>query len=589
MSEHFLQKSTDDAIKAEQVKAFYAESNIQNLAGAVVFSLVLIAVYQFVSPWKYLPPLVMVYLATIMRSYYIHRYHLTPEFRSPDHWGKLQTGYSALAGLGWGIGFTLMMPSLPPEYQLFILTVSAVSSASSVSEGFSYVWPSRVFLIATLVPLMIWLATVGDQLHTILFVLLLIFLPMSLWLSFTRNHIFAHAVELRLHNELLIKELIQQRDLVEQASRDKTRFLASASHDLRQPLSALVLFLDLLGADRQLSSQSQSMVVRAHQAANSLSGLLMTLLDISKLDASIVKPNRCSFAVQLLFKELENEFLPIAQNKGIQLSFVFSSALIDSDPVLLGQILRNLISNALRYTDSGRIVVGCRHKRDMMSIEVHDTGIGIASDQHQAIFREFYQIGNKERDRQKGLGLGLAIVKRTVELLGHGISLHSHPGKGSCFAVIVPMAQDLMNEGTLPFRAESVQAEFNTRGQRIAIIENKEDIRIGMQNVLQSWGCDVIAANSADAIMSMLEHDRIPVTAIISDFGLSDSSNGIDAIALLRQRYSASLPALLITGDTTRETYVAAQEANLPLLYKPVKAEVLRTALVGILQPVAVA
>lgn len=587
MSEHFLQESKIDAIRAEQVMAFYAESDIQNLAGAVVFSLVVIAVYQFVSPWKYAPPLAMVYLATIMRSYYIRRYHRAPELRSADQWGKLQTWYSALAGLGWGIGFTLMLPSLPPAYQLLIVAVSAVSSASSVSEGFSYVWPSRMFTIATLVPQIIWLATVGDRLHTILFVLLLIFLPMTLWLSFKRNHIFAHAVELRLQNELLVKELIQQRDLVEQASRDKTRFLASASHDLRQPLSALVLFLDLLGADRQLSSQSQSMVLRAHQAANSLSGLLMTLLDISKLDASIVKPNRCTFAVQLLFKELENEFLPVAQGKGIQLSFVFSSALIDSDPVLLGQVLRNLISNALRYTDSGRIVVGCRHKRDILSIEVHDTGIGIPSDQHEAIFREFYQIGNKERDRQKGLGLGLAIVKRTVQLLGHGIGLRSRPGNGSCFAVTVPMAQDFMNDGTLPFRTESGQAEFNTRGQRIAIIENEEDIRVGMQSILQSWGCDVIAANSTDAIMGMLEHDRKPVTAIISDFGLSDSSNGIDAIAALRQRYRANLPALLITGDTTRETYVAAQEANLPLLYKPVKAEVLRTALVEIMQPSA--
>ena len=587
MSEHILQESKIDAIRAEQVMAFYAESDIQNLAGAVVFSLVVIAVYQFVSPWKYAPPLAMVYLATIMRSYYIRRYHRAPELRSAGQWGRLQTLYSALAGLGWGIGFTLMLPSLSPEYQLLIVAVSAVSSASSVSEGFSYVWPSRMFTVATLVPQIIWLATVGDRLHTILFVLLLIFLPMTLWLSFKRNHIFAHAVELRLQNEALVKELTQQRDLVEQASRDKTRFLASASHDLRQPLSALVLFLDLLGADRQLSSQSQSMVLRAHQAANSLSGLLMTLLDISKLDASIVKPNRCSFAVQLLFRELENEFLPVAQNKGIQLSFVFSSALIDSDPVLLGQILRNLISNALRYTDSGRIMVGCRHKRDILSIEVHDTGIGIPADQHEAIFREFYQIGNKERDRQKGLGLGLAIVKRTVQLLGHGISLRSRPGSGSCFAVTVPMAQDFMNEGTLPFRTESAQAELNTRGQRIAIIENEEDIRIGMQSILQSWGCDVIAANSTDAIMGMLEHDPEPVTAIISDFGLSDSSNGIDAIAALRQRYSANLPALLITGDTTRETYVAAQQANLTLLYKPVKAEVLRTALVEIMQPSA--
>jgi signal transduction histidine kinase len=430
---------------------------------------------------------------------------------------------------------------------------------------------------------MLWLAIVGDKLHTVLFFLLMIFLAMALWQSFRRNRVFKDAVELRLQNEQLIRELLQQRDLVEQASRDKTRFLASASHDLRQPLSALVLFLDLLSSDRQLSSQSQNMVLRAHQAANSLSGLLSALLDISKLDASIVKPNRRSFAIQLLFNELESEFLPLAQNKGIRLSFAFSSALINSDPVLLGQILRNLISNALSYTTHGHVLVGCRHRWGMLSIEVHDTGIGIPEDQHQAIFTEFYQIGNKERDRQKGLGLGLAIVKRTSQLLGHSVTMRSHPGKGSCFVVTVPKASDFTYEVPLPFKPKTNQARLNAVGQRIAVIENEEDIRIGLQTVLQSWGCDVIAANSTNAILSMLEHDEEPVTAIISDYSLSNSSNGIDAIIALRQRYDTTLPAILITGDTTRETYIAAQEANLPLLYKPVEIEVLHSALVSVL------
>jgi signal transduction histidine kinase len=583
MNDEYFQRNTSKAIKADQIKAFYAEFGTLNLAGALVFSLILIATYQFTSVLKVVPALLMVYAATFMRAYHIRQFRRSPDLKSPDQWGNLQTWYAALSGSGWGIGYALLLPSLPLDYQLLIFVVTTVSSAATISAGFSYLWPSRAFTITALLPQMLWLAIVGDKLHTVLFFLLMIFLAMALWQSFRRNRVFKDAVELRLQNEQLIKELLQQRDLVEQASRDKTRFLASASHDLRQPLSALVLFLDLLGSDRQMSSQSQNMVLRAHQAANSLSGLLSALLDISKLDASIVKPNRRSFAIQLLFNELESEFLPLAQNKGIRLSFAFSSALINSDPVLLGQILRNLISNALSYTTHGHVLVGCRHRWGMLSIEVHDTGIGIPEDQHQAIFTEFYQIGNKERDRQKGLGLGLAIVKRTSQLLGHSVTMRSHPGKGSCFVVTVPKASDFTYEVPLPFKPKTNQARLNAVGQRIAVIENEEDIRIGLQTVLQSWGCNVIAANSTNAILSMLENDEEPVTAIISDYSLSNSGNGIDAIIALRQRYDSTLPAILITGDTTRETYIAAQEANLPLLYKPVEIEVLHSALVSVL------
>lgn len=585
MEESALQQQTNEEIKAEQIKAFHADIAVHIVVGTVVFSLVVLACHSFVPAWKYLPALALVYVSTAVRLYHVRRYQRSPELKSPAQWGKFQTIYSALAGAAWGFGFVQMLPLVPPEYQLLILSVSTVACASAVAESFTFAWPSRVFTLGVLLPQMVWLTTTGVMLHFILLVMLLMFVPMVLWQGHKRNRIFAHAVELRVQKKQLVDELLQQRDLVEQASRDKMRFLASASHDLRQPLAALVLFLDLLETDEQLSNQSRNMVLRAHQAANSLSGLLMTLLDISKLDAAIVKPKRSVFAVQMLLKELENEFTPLAQEKNLQLCFAFSSALIDSDPVLLGQILRNLITNALRYTDKGHVLVGCRHHHDKLSIEVHDTGIGIPADQHEAIFREFYQLGNSERDRQKGLGLGLAIVKRTAQLLGHDIGLNSQPGKGSCFTVTVPLAQGFSKAGEQPYQEADEPVKLDVRNQRIAIIENEEDIRIALQTMVRSWGCEAIAAASIDAMTEMLDRDQRPPTAVISDFSLSDFSNGIDAITALRLRFGADLPALLITGDTTKETYLAAQEASLLLLYKPVTAETLRGALAGILRP----
>src|SRR5512146_1526027 len=432
-------RQPDDAILAEKISALFAEISAQNLAGAVVLSLVYLATWQFVPVWYWAPALLTVYAVTIARALQIRQFHLRPEAKSYARWGEIQTMLSAVAGAAWGGSFILMLPMLPMEYQALILAVSAVSAAASAAEGFAYTGPSRAFIILLMLPLIIWLGTVGDQFHTVLFFLLVIFLPMTLWQETKRNRVFTNAVELRFKNEQLAKDLAQQRDLVEQASAAKTRFLASASHDLRQPLSALMLFLELLQADRQLSPRSRDMLERAAQASGSLSGLLDALLDISKLDAQITQPKRLAFAIQLLFKELESEFAQLAQRKGIRLTFVPSSALVDSDPILLGQILRNLITNALRYTPSGRILVGCRHRAGKVSIEVHDTGSGIPADQHQLIFTEFCQVGNKERDRQKGLGLGLAIVKRTAQLLGHEISLQSTVGKGSCFAVNVPL------------------------------------------------------------------------------------------------------------------------------------------------------
>jgi len=570
-----------DAIQTEQVKAYFQDANDLNLAGAVVFSLLVYVVHEEAPTWNWAPALLLLYLITLFRTALILQYHRTPERRSARQWINGQTLGGGLAGLCWGLSCTAMQVNLPITLQLFVLTVSTAVAATSATEGFFLIQPSRLFILATLIPQTLWLLIAGDRIHIVLAVMLMVFIPVVLMQGRKKNIIFVEAQHLRFQKELLANELARQHQLVEQASQSKSRFLAVASHDLRQPLAALMLFMELLEAE-PLSPHGKELLERAQQATASLRSLLDALLDISKLDARTVEPVVRPFVMQRLFDELEQEFIALAERKGIHLDFMPCSQTIDSDQILLGQILRNLISNALRYTPSGRIVVGCRRRHDMLDIEVHDTGIGIAEDQTTKIFDEFYQVGNQERDQQHGLGLGLSIVDRAARLLGHGIGLRSLPGKGSCFTVTVPLAQiAATDDHPVPERLrEDVLA-----GRSIGVIENEAGIRSGLQKLMQTWGCRVATAGSVDALIGLLEASGETVDMVVSDFSMGGTGNGIDAIAALRQRYSSTLPALLFTGDISAETVNAARNAGLPILYKPASPEALHAAITEAMTP----
>jgi signal transduction histidine kinase len=577
MSDPITTKNELNAIEAEQVKAYFNDANDLNLAGAVVFSILVYTVYDVVPWWTWAPALFCLYLITLSRAYLIRQYHRNPEYRSSKQWKIGQAVGGGLAGVCWGSANTAMLGYLPDTLQLLMLTVSVVAAATAMSEGFSLVLPPRAFTLTSLSPPALWLLTVGDRLHYVLAALLLLFIPITILLGGKKNHIFLEAQRLRFHNESLLTELSRQHKLLESASNSKSRFLAAASHDLRQPMAALIIFLEQLEFEKQLSVSGKDVLEHAQQATTSLCNLLDGLLDISRLDGHAVNPRIRSFEIQEILDVLEDEFRQIAEQKGIRLKFSPSSAVVRSDIILLQQILRNLISNALRYTPSGRVLVGCRHRNGMLVIEVHDTGIGIAEDQLCRIFEEFYQVNNPERDRQQGLGLGLSIVDRAAKLLEHPVTLISIPGKGSTFAVTVPLVKSAIDE-TQP-ASEPVGQSPDLGGRLIAFIENEGSIRIGIQNLLQSWGCRVVVADSATRMIEHLERSGEIVEMVISDFGLKGAMNGVDAIAAIRKRLGAELPALLFTGDTSKETQILARNAGLPILYKPAKAEALRRAI----------
>lgn len=580
MSIEFHSEEERAVVKAEQIKAFFSETNDQNLAGALVLSLLVYVVHDGIPAWTWQPALIALYVVTLVRAWLVRQYHRAPASRSSLEWGRSQAISGGLSGVCWGFANTAMLVHLPTEYQLAILTVITVAASVNASEGYSYVPPSRAYILASIGPPALWLLTVGERLHTILGLMLLVFMPMTIWQARKRNRVFIEAQQLRFRNEILARELTVQRDAAEQAYLTKARFLAAASHDLRQPMQALSIFHELLGQEVRSDDRGAGILANAQQAAEGMRTLLDALLDVSRLDANVITPNRRAFPVQALLNQMESEFMPIADQMKIRLRVMPCSALIVSDPVLLGQVLRNLLSNALRYAPGGRVLVGCRRRGNQIVIAVYDTGIGIAPDQHAKIFGEFYQIGNKARDRNQGLGLGLAIVERVVRLLDHALAMRSEPGRGSCFSAAVPLATlaDGRPETQVP-EADPDRVTDNIAGRRILMIDDEEAIRSGMRDLLQGWGCEVTTAGSCAEALETAAAGPAPIDVVISDMGLPGQGNGIDAIAALRDRYGARLPALLITGDTSQAALQAARTADLIMLHKPIKPARLRAAL----------
>jgi CheY-like chemotaxis protein len=302
--------------------------------------------------------------------------------------------------------------------------------------------------------------------------------------------------------------------------------------------------------------------------------LFNALLDMSKLDAGVLAPDIADFPVGHLLDRIETTFAAAASEKGLRLSVVPSRAWVRSDAILLERILLNLVSNAIRYTSSGGVVVGCRRRGDSVRIEVWDSGIGVAPDQQQSIFGEFYQVGAPVPDqgggRRVGLGLGLSIVDGLGRLLGHPIDLVSRPGNGSRFAVSVPRAA-VRQVAPVP----TLEAIANpARDKLIVVIDDDALVLDGMRGLLQGWGCRVVTADSEKAALAGLAGQP---NLVISDYFLANGTTGIDVIGRLRARFAAAIPAFLISGDTTSERMREAEASGLPLLHKPVTPMALRS------------
>jgi CheY-like chemotaxis protein len=334
------------------------------------------------------------------------------------------------------------------------------------------------------------------------------------------------------------------------------------------------LFIEAL---RNEKDHARAERVLAHLGASSqaLEDLLNELLDISRLEAGLFKPQPRVVSLQALFDAMKQELQPLAEEKGIELGFVATRLNITSDPNMLGRILRNIIVNAIRYTEQGAVLVGCRRKGGRIAIAICDTGPGIEPEYHQAIFREFYQLGNPERDRRKGLGLGLAIVDGLCRILDHPLELSSSVGRGTTFMVHVPIAS-----GAVPSIGDmEAEASVGLNGYAVLVVDDEPAIRQAMTEVLGSWGCHVLTAESAQDALSKLAAAAFSPDAIIADYRLCEEHTGTEAIAEIRRVLGRSVPAAILTGDTAPERLREASASGFLLLHKPVQPARLRSVL----------
>ncbi len=382
--------------------------------------------------------------------------------------------------------------------------------------------------------------------------------------------------------ERLNRELESAKATAEDANLSKTRFLAAASHDLLQPLNAARLYATSLSEQARESQEPERLRTLSENVDASLEAveeILTTLLDISRLDAGAMNAEIAPMRVDELFAQLKIEFEPLAAAKGLKLTFVPTSAAVRSDRRLLRRMLQNLVSNAVKYTPRGKVLVGVRRAgADRVRIEIWDTGVGIPESARRDVFREFARLESAQRSAP-GLGLGLSIVERIARVLDVGIVMRSTLGKGSVFSLDAPRAIAVPVAGQPAMRAPVNAGQQSLSGMLVCAIDNEPRILEGMSTMLGGWGCQVSAAGSMQEMLESLERIGRAPDVVIADYHLDNSEDGFMAIAVLRARYGATLPAVLATADRTEGIRLRAVENNIRVLPKPLKPAALRALL----------
>ncbi|WEJ74818.1 NahK/ErcS family hybrid sensor histidine kinase/response regulator [Pseudomonas sp. PSE14] len=380
--------------------------------------------------------------------------------------------------------------------------------------------------------------------------------------------------------ETLNQQLREARDAAESANLSKDKYLAAASHDLLQPLNAARLLLSTL-RERQLPASERQLVERTHQALEGAENLLSDLLEISRLDQSAIRAEPESLNLGELLGPLASEFDSVARASGLQLRARIPDLRVRTDAHLVSRILRNFLSNACRYTQHGGVLLAARRRGDSVRLEVWDTGRGIPADQLQAIFREFNQLDVGRAAERQGVGLGLAIVDRIAGLLGCSVQVRSTLGRGSLFAIEIPLAGDLpIHQPASSTPRPGIGDPLP--GRRLLVIDNEEAILYSMSALLGQWGCEVLTATDFETAVTALDSKAPDI--IVADYHLDYGLTGCEVVKALREKYAISIPAVMITADRSDECRRALQRLDIPLLNKPVRPGKLRAVLSSLVQ-----
>jgi two-component system, sensor histidine kinase len=454
------------------------------------------------------------------------------------------------------------VPILAPQFRLFLL-----------------------FVLLVFVPAIARVALAGDTLSWELAVVMTVAMGMTILLGRNYQESFDNVVGLKLRTEALAVQLGAEKAVAdaarheaEVANRAKTQFFTAASHDLRQPLHAMGLFAEALRA-RTHEPEVAQLVNSINESVDALEGLFSELLDITRIDSGGVEVHPDNFELAEIFRKVRLHFEPAAFEKGLALRIRGGQHVAFADPLLVERIVRNLLSNAIRYTSDGSVLVSCRRRGERLLLQVWDTGPGIGASERARVFEEFYQVPGTAAvsvEQKKGLGLGLAIVKRLAGLMSAPLTLRSEPGRGSVFTLELPL-------GTTPRAARRTlpgkgPIDITLDGRLIVVVEDEPAVRDGLEVLLKGWGAGIVAFDSVAATeaWAVTADAAQPPALIIADYRLENGATGIAAIGVVRKRFGAGLPAIVVTGSSMTGHDKEALEHDFHLLIKPVLPNKLR-------------
>jgi signal transduction histidine kinase len=579
----------DDLIQAEQVSLLYGGLLVSTWGVLLSTGVVVLVFWPVIQTQVLLGWAACMAVNQLWRLSLLRRFkHRNPKQRTMASWANLWATGAGISGMLWGAAsFLLFVPGSPVHQAFLMALVVSVTSAGLLLVG-AHLQSFYAFMLPAVGPLVVrnLIAATPDSLT----LALIAFVSSLALFSFGRNYnrILIESLRHRFENEAMSHRLATQNEELdrarkaaetakaqaEAANRARTQFFAAANHDLRQPLHAMGLLAGSLAA-KVTDPDVIALTNTINASMEALEGLFDELLDMSRLDSGKIVPNTTHLSIRQLFDRLRLDFDAEAAMKNLSLRFHNQIRYLFSDPVLIERILRNLISNAIRYTGRGGVLVTCRIRKGQPWIEVWDTGPGIAEKDRGRIFEEFVQLENPERDRRKGLGLGLSIVRRLCNLLGHPLTLESRLGRGSVFRFQVPAGQE---PASIPQRNANAPADPSLlAGKTVVVVDDDIEIQTGMRALLTGWGMNVsvyTSANEAEtAVLAMTDSPDL----VIADYRLPGGATGLDAIESIRRRFRTAIPAILITGSADPQLVSSAAERNFHYLLKPVMPAKLRT------------
>lgn len=572
-------------VKQEQLRLSFEQIKTISLSSLLADVFVVLIFYKHVPNMQLLAWLIIaiVTVVVIPLSVYILVKKDNGNYRIKMNIEHTLVVVGLVGSSGWGAMSIFLFTPESVVYQLIMLLFLVMGAALSTIVTVAF----RPFFFATILPLILPFSIrsfmEGGMTNVVIGVIPIIFGGTLIYLYKNINRVLLDSLSLRFQKDQLMEKIKQEKATVEKISKDKAKFIAMVSHDLKQPLYAQGLLLTQIDYQK-LDADMNGVVDKLKASVNIMNDTFNDLIDVSRLDAGAIKPNHTRFPINLLFDELVLHFAGSALNKDLRFRIVQSKLWVESDPIILRRILGNLVSNAMRYTHSGGVVIGLRRKQHTVVIQVIDSGCGIPDELRKKIFNEYYQVNSD--NNASAFGLGLAIVSQLCDILGHKLEFTSVTGKGSCFSIELPIAVSVDKD-------EFHQGDFGDllpelSNKSILMLDDNKEILDAMVSHLKAGGANVYPANSEKMLMSYLNTLSDAPDLLIADYRLGENMTSIEFINNYLNRYGCDQPVLMVTGETGVDILGKLAGSNIKVLYKPIRVDQLNKGIHQLLNKVEV-